>query len=1011
MHGPAPSWDPSFVDVDVGVSFKPPPPIMVDHPGVNLQQHTQQQPSPSPSSLEAAYFGGTLNHDAHTPAASLLFVPGTATTTTEQGSGGLGSASRAFTSPSGRKIHRRRRTQQHVVSPVKVASHTPTTAPASPPFVPPVMPAAFGPTTTTNATPPPQSPPPPPPQSPPPPPHAWHTGVPKTHEGVEQWVERWTQKIFEDAEATPAPPSATADTTPHHQPTPFSARAWEQAAPLRAAAAAAATTTTTTDASNDSPAFGVAADLFFQPNVSTTTPAPQATTSARRRHTAKSSSRRSASARRTATTSLREGENASPNGLRIGEVDLSPLMKEVEATNGTQPSAEPEQSPNTIRRGFRRALRPNARDDDTSPSPLSFTTTSPPRSARPSMSPFKTSSSNVEDAADKHRRGNEAYRAGDWRAAERLYSDALRSLGSDADGVERATAAIYLGNRAAARLMLSSPVEALGDCVRALALDDTAVRARMRLASCLQQLGAFVAAEAMLRPLLQSVQSSDDEGAAWVRAEARQRAVAAGAADAAITRAEAILATCAKALASGVVEHESGDVLALGFAWMRKAAAAEEAARSGDDDAEEEEEVVQPPLTRDDLEARAIEADELLSSAASAAPAAERVLVAKVQAALLLRQHAEAAKLVATPNSGGVEYRTALRASPPVVIGRGATGVFDPMDAAREAIPKHVPSVWRSGFHAISAYLLGQLDECSVAARDPALERASRRAGGQEAGGACFFPALAEECARLQQGREQGNAAFRAQSHAQALASYTSCLDDNNNFPVPASVAARLLCNRAAVSHATGDRVGALRDAALASSLDESYSKPLRRAAEIYKELRLPALRVEALERLLAIESLEEEALEEAAVELVDARREAEEAALPPRRAADLAASLGLTDGEQGADLLAVLGVTADATESEVRKAYHRLALRCHPDKAARNTAAVLRAVVWGRDADEAVAAAPQIALAICERGFRLIKTASEALSCKRVEYDSLRLELRRSSRRRRHHYSYYNFY
>ena len=637
----------------------------------------------------------------------------------------------------------------------------------------------------------------------------------------------------------------------------------------------------------------------------------------------------------------------------------------------------------------------------------STSSTDTPSPARPRMrrarrpAPAPVLPRRMQDAAEEHRCGNDAYRLGDWASAERFYTAALGKLGPEENLTgpdERTAAAVYLANRAASRLMLGSPVMALADCVSALQLDKTAARARMRLASCLQQLGAFVAAEVVLQPLLLKATDSEDGDidSSWVRSEARNRAVAAGAADAAVTRAEALLASCRMAIVRGDVKHAAGDVLARGFAWMHDVTSAEARRRAdGESDAETDLSSLDPPTSMEHITARAEEARALLLSAASAAPAAERILVAQAQVAILLRHHAEAVELVGRPNSGGDAYRAALLGSAPQLIGDGAAGVFDPRDAAREAIPRDAPPCWRAALGALAAYLHGDLDVCTVTCADPALERATNQCGA-----ASVFADIAARCEELQAGKERGNDAFRDRRHAEALAAYTACLSGDSPFPVPANVAAVALCNRAAVHHATGDRIGALLDVALAAALDASYEKPYRRMAALYAELKLPVQRSAALERLAEVQratlkGLEERAdaaedddvawdaahlasrrLEDTVLELGKARREA--AAAESRRTDDLA---GLTAEHAGADLRAVLGVSAGASPAEVRKRYKEGALRAHPDKATRAAVGVLRMAVWGTEADAAVAGAPEAARELGEAAFKLLKAASAVLT------------------------------
>ena len=48
------------------------------------------------------------------------------------------------------------------------------------------------------------------------------------------------------------------------------------------------------------------------------------------------------------------------------------------------------------------------------------------------------------------------------------------------------------------------------------------------------------------------------------------------------------------------------------------------------------------------------------------------------------------------------------------------------------------------------------------------------------------------------------------------------------------------VCDERHDPNATGDRIGAIRDAALAAALDNHYGKPWMRQADVYRELRAP---------------------------------------------------------------------------------------------------------------------------------------------------------------------------
>ena len=76
--------------------------------------------------------------------------------------------------------------------------------------------------------------------------------------------------------------------------------------------------------------------------------------------------------------------------------------------------------------------------------------------------------------------GNDQYKRGDYAAAVRLYTEAVRLAPANPT---------YLLNRAAAALMLERADDALSDCTKALELDPSLVKAHVRSAKALTQLG------------------------------------------------------------------------------------------------------------------------------------------------------------------------------------------------------------------------------------------------------------------------------------------------------------------------------------------------------------------------------------------------------------------------------------------------------------------------------------------------------------------------------------------
>ena len=99
--------------------------------------------------------------------------------------------------------------------------------------------------------------------------------------------------------------------------------------------------------------------------------------------------------------------------------------------------------------------------------------------------------------------GNAQYKAGQYDAAIRHYSEAVRLAPSNAT---------YLINRAAAALMVQKAEEALEDSTRALELEATNLKAHMRKSKALSQLGRLSEARRSLEAAIEQVRVPQQRG-------------------------------------------------------------------------------------------------------------------------------------------------------------------------------------------------------------------------------------------------------------------------------------------------------------------------------------------------------------------------------------------------------------------------------------------------------------------------------------------------------------------
>jgi len=198
---------------------------------------------------------------------------------------------------------------------------------------------------------------------------------------------------------------------------------------------------------------------------------------------------------------------------------------------------------------------------------------------------------------------------------------------------------------------------------------------------------------------------------------------------------------------------------------------------------------------------------------------------------------------------------------------------------------------------------------------------------GEAPGGASHFPlpgadavaAARGDVASLLSLKNAGNAAFRQSKLAEAKAAYSKPLAPNGVAGSPA-IAAVLHSNRAAVLHKEGSLLCALADCCRARALNPRYHKSYSRLAAILLDLHRPAEAVKALQAMLENTSLERKEKADAEKRIQAARQQ--------------------TSERNVADHYKLLGLQRSCTTEEVRRAYKKLALKYHPDKATSSTVA-----------------------------------------------------------------------
>ncbi|KAI9318246.1 hypothetical protein BX666DRAFT_1936491 [Dichotomocladium elegans] len=165
---------------------------------------------------------------------------------------------------------------------------------------------------------------------------------------------------------------------------------------------------------------------------------------------------------------------------------------------------------------------------------------------------------------------------------------------------------------------------------------------------------------------------------------------------------------------------------------------------------------------------------------------------------------------------------------------------------------------------------------------------------------------LLKKARALEAQKEKGNAAFKTNQLQEAYDAYTAALEIDPENDI---INAKLYSNRAAVLQKQKKHQEALEDCNRAIKLDSEFTKVYSRRAACYMELEEYEDAIRDYRHLTEVDASNREyrsLLQKAELEFKKSQRK---------------------------DYYKILGLTKTATDSEIKKAYRKLALQYHPDK------------------------------------------------------------------------------
>nr|WQQ40047.1 NAJ4 protein [Cenchrus americanus] len=232
--------------------------------------------------------------------------------------------------------------------------------------------------------------------------------------------------------------------------------------------------------------------------------------------------------------------------------------------------------------------------------------------------------------------------------------------------------------------------------------------------------------------------------------------------------------------------------------------------------------------------------------------------------------------------------------------------------------------LWRHHLIAKSYFFLGKLEEAhQLLKKYEEMKVTECRCGQQSQESISSFSLAISELLRL---KAAGNEAFQSGKYLEAVEYYTTALLSNRES---LRFLAVCFCNRAAAYQAMDQILDAIADCSLAIALDADYAKAFSRRSSLYELIEDYDQAASDIRRLITL--LEKQLQENMSMPL-----EKTESIRSNLNQAKLRLSSLKLDAkkESSSNMYLILGIEPSSSAVDIKKAYHKAALRHHPDKA-----------------------------------------------------------------------------